>query len=48
VSLLSVYGPAVAELTALGLLERVNGRLRLTSKGRLLGNEAFVRFLPDA
>jgi oxygen-independent coproporphyrinogen-3 oxidase len=48
VGLLSIYGPAVAELTALGLLERANGRLRLTSKGRLLGNEAFVRFLPDA
>jgi oxygen-independent coproporphyrinogen-3 oxidase len=46
-SLLSVYGPAVAELTALGLLERSNGRLRLTPKGRLLGNEAFERFLPD-
>jgi oxygen-independent coproporphyrinogen-3 oxidase len=48
VDLLSVYGPAVAELTALGLLERANGRLRLTPKGRLLGNEAFERFLPDA
>jgi len=46
-SLLSVYGPAVAELTALGLLERANGRVRLTPKGRLLGNEAFERFLPD-
>jgi oxygen-independent coproporphyrinogen-3 oxidase len=48
VGLPSVYGPAVAELTALGLLERANGRLRLTPKGRLLGNEAFERFLPDA
>jgi oxygen-independent coproporphyrinogen-3 oxidase len=47
VGLPSVYGPAVAELTDLGLLERGNGRLRLTSKGRLLGNEAFVRFLAD-
>jgi oxygen-independent coproporphyrinogen-3 oxidase len=47
VGLLSVYGSAVAELTALGLLERSNGRLRLTPKGRLLGNEAFERFLPD-
>jgi len=47
VGLPSVYGPAVAELTALGLLERANGRVRLTPKGRLLGNEAFVRFLPD-
>jgi len=46
-SLLSVYAPAVAELTALGLLERANGRIRLTPKGRLLGNEAFERFLPD-
>jgi oxygen-independent coproporphyrinogen-3 oxidase len=48
VGLLSVYGSAVAELTALGLLERANGRIRLTPKGRLLGNEAFERFLPDA
>jgi oxygen-independent coproporphyrinogen-3 oxidase len=47
IDLLSVYGPAVAELTALGLLERADGCLRLTQKGRLLGNEAFVRFLPD-
>jgi len=47
VDLLSVYGPAVADLTALGLLERAGGCLRLTHKGRLLSNEAFVRFLPD-
>jgi oxygen-independent coproporphyrinogen-3 oxidase len=47
VDLLSVYGPAVAELTALGLLERADGRLRLTPRGRLLGNEAFERFLAD-
>lgn len=47
VGLLSAYGPAVAELTAAGLLERTNGRLRLTPKGCLLGNEVFVRFLPD-
>ncbi len=48
VELLSLYGPAVADLSALGLLERANGRLRLTARGRLLGNEAFERFLPDA
>jgi oxygen-independent coproporphyrinogen-3 oxidase len=48
VGLLSVYGPAIAELTALGLLERSNGRLRLTPRGRLLGNEVFERFLPDS
>jgi oxygen-independent coproporphyrinogen-3 oxidase len=47
VGLLSVYGPAVTELSALGLLECANGRVRLTPKGRLLGNEAFERFLPD-
>jgi len=47
VGLLSIYGPAVAELTALGLLERTGGCLRLTPKGRLLSNEAFIRFLPD-
>jgi oxygen-independent coproporphyrinogen-3 oxidase len=48
VGLPSVYGPAIADLTALGLLERSNGRLRLTPRGRLLGNEAFERFLPDS
>jgi len=47
VGFLSVYGPAVAELANLGLLERANGRLRLTASGRLLSNEAFVRLLPD-
>ena len=47
VGFLSVYSPAVAELTDLGLMERADGRLRLTAKGRLLGNEAFERFLPD-
>jgi oxygen-independent coproporphyrinogen-3 oxidase len=45
--LMSAYGPQVEELEALGLLERGDGCLRLTTRGRLLGNEAFVRFLPD-
>ena len=36
----------IAELTALGLLEAAEGRLRLTPRGRLLGNEVFLRFLP--
>jgi len=45
--LISVYGAQVGELEALGLLERADGCLRLTPKGRLLGNEAFQRFLPD-
>jgi len=45
--LMSAYGPQVEELEVLGLLERGDGCLRLTTRGRLLGNEAFVRFLPD-
>lgn len=40
------YGPTLRELAALGLLETHKGRLRLTAKGRLLGNEVFQRFLP--
>ena len=38
-----VFGPVLAEATAWGLLERENGRLRLTTQGRLLANEVFVR-----
>jgi oxygen-independent coproporphyrinogen-3 oxidase len=30
----------------LGLLEMNDGRIRLTRRGRLLGNEVFYRFLP--
>ena len=45
--LMSVYGTQVGELEALGLLEQADGCLRLTASGRLLGNEAFQRFLPD-
>jgi oxygen-independent coproporphyrinogen-3 oxidase len=47
------YGPervaefegAIAGLVDDGLLERLDGRLRLTARGRLLSNEAFERFL---
>jgi oxygen-independent coproporphyrinogen-3 oxidase len=42
-----VYGATLAEMDSLGLIERANGRLRLTPRGRLLANEVFVRFLPD-
>jgi len=41
------YGPQVNELVALGLLDHSGGSMRLTRRGRLLGNEAFHRFLPD-
>ena len=40
------YSGEIADLGALGLLERVDGFLRLTGRGRLLANEAFQRFLP--
>jgi oxygen-independent coproporphyrinogen-3 oxidase len=41
------YAPVFAELISLGLLERCDGRLRLTDRGRLLANEVFTRLLPD-
>lgn len=41
------FGPAIAKHEALGLLERVEGRLRLTDRGLLLSNEVFVDILPD-
>ena len=44
-SVTSVYGKQVDELTALGLIELCDGALRLTSKGRPLGNEVFLRFV---
>ncbi len=40
----SAYGETVAELTELGLLTDGAGRLRLTQRGRMLGNEVFSRF----
>ncbi|HET8944549.1 MAG TPA: radical SAM family heme chaperone HemW [Dehalococcoidia bacterium] len=46
-SLDAAYGSAITELGSLGLLERSDGNLRLTPRGRLLANEVFVRLLPD-
>ncbi len=40
-----VYGEAIDELKGLALLEESGDNLRLTPRGRLLSNEAFVRFL---
>ncbi|MGD0765711.1 MAG: coproporphyrinogen III oxidase family protein, partial [Dehalococcoidia bacterium] len=40
------YAGDIADLSGLGLLEQVDGFLRLTARGRLLANEAFQRFLP--
>jgi oxygen-independent coproporphyrinogen-3 oxidase len=39
--------PALWDLAQAGLLERDHDRLRLTSRGRLLSNEAFARFIKD-
>ena len=41
------YAPVIAEVVAAGLLEGDGDRLRLTSRGRLLSNEVFVRFLHE-
>ncbi|NTV64286.1 MAG: radical SAM family heme chaperone HemW [Oscillochloris sp.] len=40
----AIYGTQIADLIALGLLEQAQGRLRLTPRGRMLGNQVFVRF----
>jgi oxygen-independent coproporphyrinogen-3 oxidase len=42
-----VYGAQLAELRQLGLLETDDEAVRLTPRGRLLGNEVFQRFLPS-
>jgi len=41
------YQKQVEEMTGVGLLEQADGRIKLTERGRLLGNEVFWRFLPD-
>lgn len=44
----AVYGREIADLVRLGLLERQADRVRLTPRGRLLGNQVFLRFLSSA
>jgi oxygen-independent coproporphyrinogen III oxidase len=41
------YAAEIGELSGLGLVKMSGGRLCLTPRGRLLGNEVFVRFLPS-
>ncbi|MDP9375714.1 MAG: radical SAM family heme chaperone HemW [Chloroflexota bacterium] len=43
----AIYGPQLAELAALGLLHDAGDAVRLTGPGRLVANEALVRFLKD-
>jgi len=40
-----VFGTEIEELTCLGLLEWAGPVLRLTKRGRLLGNQVFIRFV---
>ena len=47
VSLRETFGPALDETLSLGLTELVDGRLRLRDEAVMLGDEAFLRFLPD-
>jgi len=42
---IAAFEPAIAECAATGLLEFHHSRLRLTSRGRLLSNEVFEKFL---
>ena len=46
VSLWEVYGDVIRDLTGAGLLVWDKTRLRLSQRGRLLGNQVFARFLP--
>jgi oxygen-independent coproporphyrinogen-3 oxidase len=41
------FGDRLAEFRALELIEEVNGWARLTTRGRMVGNEIFARLLPD-
>ncbi len=43
--LLDVYRQELGELVRLGLLEHQEGMYRLTPRGRLLGNQVFLRFV---
>jgi len=41
------FGAAFRECAEYGLIERVEGWLRLTERGRLLSNDVFARLLPE-
>lgn len=46
IDLFSRFASEIKELADLGLLDPGDGIIRLTNRGRLLGNEVFLRFLP--
>jgi oxygen-independent coproporphyrinogen-3 oxidase len=43
-----MYGKEIDELVRLELLERQGDRVRLTHRGRLLGNQVFMRFVSES
>lgn len=43
--LISAFMPEVKELSELGLVEQINGNLKLTTKGLMLSNQVFVKFM---
>jgi oxygen-independent coproporphyrinogen-3 oxidase len=45
ITLDAAYGPALHELLQLGLIERIAGWVRLTPRGRMLGNRVFEYFV---
>jgi len=47
VPLEQVYGPTIEEFDAIGLISWDGERVRLTERGRLLGNQVFEAFLLD-
>lgn len=44
-SMLEVYGKEIGELSKMGLLEDGEERIKITRRGRLLGNQVFMRFV---
>lgn len=47
VELTDIYGRQIDRLVKLGLLEWSSDRLRLTARGRLLGNQVFMQFVGE-
>jgi len=46
--LMDVYGKEIKDLIRLGLLEQDGDVIRLTKRGRLLGNQVFIRFVDES
>ena len=47
IDIMVYYKRQIEEMIDAGLLEKADGYIRLTVRGRLLGNEVFWRFLPQ-